>query len=49
MRTVRKPKIVFKYISDKSPEKKKESERRLEGVYNILFDIAAKNLRKKKS
>jgi len=49
MRKPREPKIVFKYVGDESPEKKKESEKTLEIVYNRLFDIAARNIGKRKT
>jgi hypothetical protein len=48
MKTARKPKIIFKYAGDESTEKRKESEKTLEIVYNRLFDIAAKNLQGKR-
>lgn len=49
MNKVKIPKITWKYIGDKSPERKKEAERRLADAYNILFKIAAENLRNKKN
>ena len=48
MRIAKKPKIKFKYIGDESPEKKIESERILESVYNRIFSKAFDHVRKNK-
>lgn len=47
-RKVKQLKITYIYAGDESPEKKAESERRLEEAYGIIFDLAAKNIREKK-
>jgi hypothetical protein len=48
MRKVVKPKIIYKYVGDESPEKKQEAEKIMEKFYFSLFDEAAKRLREKK-
>jgi len=48
MRKVVPPKLVWKYVGDESPEKRKESEERVRQVYDRIFTVVADNIRKKK-
>lgn len=48
MRKVVPPKLKWKYIGDESPEKRKESEERVKGVYDRIFIAVADNIKKKK-
>ncbi len=43
------PKLVWKYIGDESPEKRRESEERVRQVYDRIFTAVADNIRRKKS
>jgi len=48
MKKVVKPKIIYKYVGDESPEKKEEAEKIMQEFYFQLFDKAAANLKEKK-
>lgn len=45
MRKKRKLKIIYKYIGSRSPEAKKEAERKLAEVYDFLFTKIIKKIR----
>lgn len=44
MRKVVPPKLVWKYVGDESPEKRRESEERVKQVYDRIFSIARINI-----
>jgi hypothetical protein len=48
-RKIKPIKLTWKYIGDESPQKKKESEERLEQAYDILFKEALLQINKRKS
>ena len=48
----RKPKeikITYKYVGDESPEKKAEAEKRVDEVFDMIFDEAFKRIKEKKA
>lgn len=47
-RKARPIKTTWKYVGDESPEKRLESEKRLEQAYNIIFDEALQEITKRK-
>lgn len=47
-RRTKKLKIMWKFVGDESPEKRKESEIRVNQAYNSIFSKAFENLRKNK-
>jgi hypothetical protein len=48
MNTVKRPKIKWKYVGDRSLEKQKESEKALEHIYFSLFKQARENVVERK-
>jgi hypothetical protein len=48
MRKPKKIKILYKYIGDRNEEDRIESEKRVQNVYNMLFDKIARKLMKEK-
>lgn len=45
MRTVKPLKVIWKYLGDASPEKKKEAEENLKQVYDRIFKKAVEDMR----
>jgi len=48
-RKPKKIKVTYKYVGDESPEAKVEAEKRVEEVFDMIFDEAWKNIKEKKS
>lgn len=46
-RKIKSIKIVWKYAGDENPEKKRESEQRVEQAYNIIFNKALEEIKKR--
>jgi len=48
MRQIVKPKIIYKYVGDESPQEKEKAEKRVQEFYFSLFDEIVKRSKEKK-